>query len=661
MGNIPQSLRDAIRANTVIPFVGAGVSMSIRDKKGNSVFPSWRELLEAAAERLVAESKDDDAMLVRINLKKGNYQKAADEAYEGLKGEVWNKFFSDQFDKDPDLFDSSSIALPSAIWKLGNKVITLNYDKVIEWGYGCGSSKVAILDNNSTAELADFQRKENDKPVVWHLHGKIDNRAELILTAEGYRRLYDSNNSSYRAALETLRILSVSHSFLFIGCSLDDAEILSEINRQQELFSGNSKKHYVFIRQSQENEIKTKLKDIDIQIITFEDFGDPLVRLIESLSEQKNDEEEPVTVESAKNEQSKILSVQPTGSKIALLSANPLDFPQSYPKLIKETKKINCAIDHYNLSIDNLNSLDGYTHIIIFSQITNNRILIEDDYFCSKKITLSELEANIDGASVQGIYVFTNSLPSKKATDDLILPFLFLSDAEKSDVDNLWFQLFKKNNLKFFKNLLMANENSFKHPVFSPNIKNKLEKLKDETPLPSNIDEKSIRNFVGRLDDMGTICRKLLALEDEGGFLTVKGSGGIGKTTIVKKLTIALAERGLFSGGITFVDCEFIVDYSQFQYKVADAFNLEQAEDVRQHLHDYFDDEKRLIILDNFETLLHINDSDKIKDFLRFVCDYASIIITSREVLQLENEGETVHVIRQLTHLFIHKSQADVR
>jgi hypothetical protein len=283
MGNIPKSLQDAIQANILIPVVGAGVSMSIRDKEGNRVFPSWKELLERAADRLVSEAKEDDAIIVRSYLKKGNYQKAAEAAYEGLQGEVWFKFFEDQFYKNFNDLDGSSAALPKVIWKLAKKIITLNYDKIMEWGYG-NAAQVNSLDNNSTADLADFQRQENDKPTVWHLHGKIDNRSELILTAESYKKLYVSENSGYKAALETLRSLNVTYSFLFVGCSLDDAEILHEIDRQQELFSGNSKKHFALVHKDQESAIKLKLNGTNIQLVPFEDFGGPLVDFVESLS-----------------------------------------------------------------------------------------------------------------------------------------------------------------------------------------------------------------------------------------------------------------------------------------------------------------------------------------------------------------------------------------
>ena len=47
--DLPQSLIDAIKNNTLIPFVGAGISMGIKDNKDNLIFKSWtNSLLDAA-------------------------------------------------------------------------------------------------------------------------------------------------------------------------------------------------------------------------------------------------------------------------------------------------------------------------------------------------------------------------------------------------------------------------------------------------------------------------------------------------------------------------------------------------------------------------------------------------------------------------------------
>jgi hypothetical protein len=67
---IPQALTERMRTGRVVPFAGAGVSMAVLDRETHQrVFPSWSQLLMAAADRLDRESKPDEASLIRSLLK----------------------------------------------------------------------------------------------------------------------------------------------------------------------------------------------------------------------------------------------------------------------------------------------------------------------------------------------------------------------------------------------------------------------------------------------------------------------------------------------------------------------------------------------------------------------------------------------------------------
>ncbi|UTV28442.1 SIR2 family protein [Photobacterium atrarenae] len=642
MSNIPKSLRDAIQSKQIIPFVGAGVSRSIKDKQNKQVFPGWLELLELAAKEVKSEGDLNNATLVETFLKIKDYQQAAKYAHQSLNGPCWVNFFKTIFTPNFNLLDYSSANLPKAIWKINKQIITLNYDKILQWAY-TPSAQVSTLDNNSVAELREFQIGNNDNPIVWHLHGHIDNCAELILTPDGYNKLYATNEgyeSKYKAALTTLKNLSVNKSFLFIGCSLDDAELLSEIHKQQNLFAENIGPHFALVHQDQESSIKEKLNGTNIKLITFEDFGEPLVHLIEELASYAPQEQSTIVIEQSKKEPY-------IKNKIALLSANPLDNSQQYNNLLKEFKKIPCQIEHFSLNVENLNNLQGYEYILILSKVINNRILIEDEHLCSRKISFEELETQIGNDDTFGVFIFVDQLPTNSNTETLKLPTLIIAEKEKKKLSSIAFQLFRKNNLEYFEQCQLLNSHQFTSFVFDNKFKCKNNITKKKTRLPDSIDPKTVRNFIGRTGDLEQICRKLISLEEESGALTIKGAGGIGKTTTVKKLSVELSERNYFEGGIHFIDCEFITDFHLFQYKVASTFNLEQAENFQDQLRYYHDGYSRLIILDNVETLLYIDDCKKIKDLIVFICDYASMVITSRERLKIE--GEIVYEMRQFT------------
>ncbi len=139
---IPKSLKDALKARTVIPFAGAGVSMEVRFKakprrKDPPALPSWIELLHKAAARLREEGKGPDADLVEAFLKvrPPELLEAAKVARDALHAGLWSEFLVECFrlKRRGDLAPES-LALARLLWRLGSTLlITTNYDNVLKW------------------------------------------------------------------------------------------------------------------------------------------------------------------------------------------------------------------------------------------------------------------------------------------------------------------------------------------------------------------------------------------------------------------------------------------------------------------------------------------------------------------------------------------------
>lgn len=622
--------------------------MSLKDKSGERIFPSWVELLEQAAKELEDGGEEKLSKAIKATLDVEDFKQAAKYARQGLKGALWTQFFSKQFEDPLGRICEKSMALPIAIWGLADRVVTLNYDKILH--NACPYPGVRELDNTNKSELLDFKKQDCQRPAIWHFHGRVGNINSVIFTAESYCNLYIETNEHYKAAIDIFRRISSEHRLFFVGCSLEDAELLNEISKQHKVFDGSTGPHYALVHQNQYAEINQKIKDLPVKLIKFEDFGDPLVALINEIACHSPKKMSTVLAKESCPSEPQPQQSTTVAKKIALLSANPLNDEQSYTSFLKEIRKIGGHIDHFSLCIDNLNQLENYDYILILSKVVKRKLLIEDEFLCRKLISFEELENQIGNHKTDGLFIFVNQLPDDESIIGLQTPTLIYAEKEEGNLASVLFQLFKKNDLEKLKNnenCKIVNEHKFEICQLTGKNNDGNNIKRSRTHLPESIDPKAVSNFVGRKEDLENICRKLLSLKDEGGFLTIKGAGGIGKTTTIKKIAVALSERGYFEGGITFVDCEPITDSQQFQYKVAAAFNLEQAEDIQQHLRDHFDQRSRLIIIDNFETMLHLCESHEIKALVSFVCDFATIVITTRELLQLE--GEDVYQVRQFT------------
>src|SRR5262249_45609641 len=139
---LPRTLRESVAGKRLVPFVGAGVSISVRRKDGASAFPTWPELLRRGASELrddgqpeVASAVESNAALLAMPNARGmNSMELGGMIRGNLNGERWGKFLENNLDPDSESIDDASLELPKEIWNLANNfVITTNFDRVLNW------------------------------------------------------------------------------------------------------------------------------------------------------------------------------------------------------------------------------------------------------------------------------------------------------------------------------------------------------------------------------------------------------------------------------------------------------------------------------------------------------------------------------------------------
>jgi len=629
--NIPNHLRQAFLDKKLIPLVGAGVSMSLSDHADNRIFPNWAQLLENAATELEAQCKSSYATGIKAMIALNKYLDAADIAKEGLTGGLWNIFLKKTFDIDRSRIKDSSLTLPATIWSLSNRIITLNFDRVLE--FACPTVDVRTIENKNRAELADFSRSAFTKKAVWHLHGSINDIDSTIFTGASYESLY-GDETEYQAALAVLGELCKSETLLFIGCSLEDADLLRRINKVTQIFGGNCGPHYALVRSTDAYSIQEKLKGLPIQVITFDEFGQPLLDSLNAISQI----DEPKLGIPDLNIDELRLKANSSEIKIAVLFSQPLDYHIDYGELFREIAKLKCAKDYKNLTISNLNSLDGYDYIFILSTLLKGKLSIENQWLSNERIDASELIDNIGQNYAKGVFIIlSDGFPYK---DKLIsnistnLPIAIYENFDRRILPSVFFKLFRKKIVKLTQHCEIINEPSFDlSELTGINYE-----LKKKSSLADSIDPKIIHSFTGRTTDLQNIAKMIFELQRRDEILTLKGTGGIGKTATIKKLAVEMSKRNIFPDGISFIDCEFIESHKVLEHNILQIFNLDEASDLRIQLQENLIRQEKLVILDNVETLLYLPDKEPILETLSFLSDYVTLVVTSRELLGLPNE-----------------------
>jgi hypothetical protein len=634
MINSPTLLTNLPKEVKLLPVIGAGVSMSLKSHAGQPLFPSWTAVLQRAADELLKIGKVKPSGAICSMIEYEMYQEAADIAKKAFVGKSWGDFLNSVFDIAPNEIDPDTKALPEAIWGVSRRVITLNFDKVLR--YTCPSPSVTAFDNENRTALADFVRGSDGKDFIWHLHGTIDNISSLIFTSSGYEELYEEDKN-FKAAIAALRTVSATERLLFVGCSLSDAELIAKIAEVAQVFDDHVGPHYALVHKSEAAAVEKRLEALPFEIVSFEEFGAPLIEIIKSL-------ERVGTRGDVKPLQKKISQIK---ARAAVLICDALDHRYLNSDLIKELKKLKFETHFLSLNLHNLNSLNDFSYIFILSSVQRGKIVVEDEWLSANRIGIDELVESIDDANVKGVIVLLDNLDLDAAALARVsktrMPITLSPALSKSQCVSLGFKLFKRSDPKLCDESIVFNGSSF---IFGPMGEVSTE-VKYKTPLPDSIDPRSLKTFIGRTEDLKSLCKRILENRDSGDVLTLKGAGGIGKTTLVKKAAVEFANRGVFSAGIDFIDCEFIRDPGAFQQQIGRVFDLQQADDFRSKMREHHAREDRLVILDNAENLLALADEESFTELVHFVSDYCTVVVTSRELLKLDNE--IVFELRQLT------------
>ena len=140
-------------------------------------------------------------------------------------------------------------------------------------------------------------------------------------------------------------------------------------------------------------------------------------------------------------------------------------------------------------------------------------------------------------------------------------------------------------------------------------------------------------SFIGRdpeLIELGQIISR-----GEVPLITLLGPGGMGKTRLALQLASGQIQENNFPDGVYFVALEALTEPSQVPLALVQTLNLKPSDDPLEAVKAGIARKRMLLVLDNFE---HLTEGALLVSELLESCPHLSIIVTSRERLNLEEE-----------------------
>ncbi len=218
-------LVESLVAGQAVVYVGAGASKA-------AGLPDWKSFLHQL-QRESARYSLVDAEAIYKKIEEGDYLVAAEMLQNTLGNRLHNITHR--------IFGTASV--PTAIHKTIAAIpfslaITTNYDSLLESAYHFPAPRLTWQNPYDV-----LQNLRNGIFCVLKLHGDYAVRKSVILARSHYRDLMHLN----QALLHSLRTLLATRTFLFVGVSFSDPDLLSLLDEARCLYGDSFGPHYAII------------------------------------------------------------------------------------------------------------------------------------------------------------------------------------------------------------------------------------------------------------------------------------------------------------------------------------------------------------------------------------------------------------------------------
>lgn len=245
--HLPPPLKEAIKNDNLVIFVGAGLSCNFINKQQKRI-GDWANLVDQLFKHLQDNGHDLSSIEQNEEAVKNiepidRLRKLA--SINTVSPSEIEDFAAEFYTLNEDVNDFS---LHNKIMQITNKVITTNYDRAFEIANVDLDLKVAHKGKNS--ELVHLNIP--DSFCVFKLHGCINDPDKMVIMPSQYEALYKNKDEDADAVRTShfLECLVYTKQILFVGCGLGDPQINSFFNKVSKILGNyNRLKPYVITKE----------------------------------------------------------------------------------------------------------------------------------------------------------------------------------------------------------------------------------------------------------------------------------------------------------------------------------------------------------------------------------------------------------------------------
>ena len=379
MINIPPGLKEAIEADDLVLFIGAGLSWNLKNTDNESL-EGWNKMVKSITSHLNKKGHITDELKLSCDALKSIETLEILENREISKREV-GEFIKHYF----ALGEGNDFSFHKKLFSLSTKIITTNYDRAFE-------EAVPKLQSKKAYRTKDYElnRLKKDPIFLFKLHGCIDHLDSIVLFPSDYNELYDGEGREAEHALYALRNLIFNKTFLFIGTSLGDPQvkgIIEEIKRIQGIYG---QKHYIIVFKPLENPLNSLSP---IEVTSYTEVPEVIDQLLEikQVAEAKKSSQEKILSEQLKESEKEIDSLTKKLSKVQNQNERQL--------LLLERE----AINHFYIGLKHHSAGEYLDASKEYKAATELKSKFHEAYY-NWGLALSELAQTKSGIEAEALY-----------------------------------------------------------------------------------------------------------------------------------------------------------------------------------------------------------------------------------------------------------------
>ncbi|MBD5510741.1 MAG: SIR2 family protein [Lachnospiraceae bacterium] len=264
---------DVIARRKCVLFLGAGISANSCNSEGKRP-ATWeaflRSILENRKTRLSGHIDVIEQMLAQKD-----YLTACEIIVDAIGETDFGELAADEF-RRPGYMPSE---VHAAVYSLDSRlVLTPNIDKIYEQYAMNESHSTVVAKSYYEEDIAKYLRTSDF--LIIRVHGYVDDVSKIIFT----HKQYSEARCKYASFYRILDALMLTHTFVFLGCGINDPDIQLVLENSNFLYPGCMPHFFVAAKDTYSKEIeRSLLSNRNLELLTYDNPDGTHIQLLDEL------------------------------------------------------------------------------------------------------------------------------------------------------------------------------------------------------------------------------------------------------------------------------------------------------------------------------------------------------------------------------------------